>query len=212
MIKKCIICQKEFEAASWATKSCSKQCRLKHNNNRAKKSIQNRLDTFNCKECGKEVTRYRIRNGFCSRNCASKKYIADGTYNKWKKYIPKKRTAEEEINYKLRKGVSKIILFYLKKQLMPKTSATWINLPYKPNDLREHLEKQFDNNMSWDNYGIYWTIDHIIPQSKLLFKDFNDENFLKCWRLENLRPLEKIANIKKSNKLIGEANGTEKEN
>jgi hypothetical protein len=212
MIKNCIICEKQFEAASWATKSCSKQCRLKHNNSRRKKTNLNHLDTFNCKECGIEVTRYRIRSGFCSRSCASKKYIADGTFNQWKKYIPKKRTAEEEVNLKLRKGVSKLIRFYLFKQLIPKTSSTWKNLPYTPKDLKEHLEKQFDDNMSWNNYGKYWTIDHIIPQSKLLFKDFNDENFLKCWRLENLRPLEKIANIKKSNKIIGETNGTEKEN
>jgi hypothetical protein len=28
-----------------------------------------------------------------------------------------------------------------------------------------------------------------------------DENFKKCWALDNLQPLEAIANIKKSNRL-----------
>lgn len=29
-----------------------------------------------------------------------------------------------------------------------------------------YLESQFDDKMSWDNYGSYWEIDHIHPLSK----------------------------------------------
>ena len=60
--------------------------------------------------------------------------------------------------------------------------------------------------MSWDNWGPYvkdnktWQIDHIIPQSKLVYTSMEDDNFKKCWALENLRPLESIENIKKGNK------------
>lgn len=206
MNKNCIICSKEYEAKNWASKTCSNECRLKHNNNRKKKTIQNHLDTFNCKVCNNQVTRYRIRNGFCSRSCASKFYLKNGAYDKWIEYIPESRTEQEKINYKLRKNVSKIIRFYLFKQLVPKTSSTWKKLPYTPEELRKYLENQFDENMSWQNYGTYWVIDHIYPQSKLLFKTFDDENFLRCWSLENLRPLEKIENIKKSNRIINEQN------
>jgi hypothetical protein len=206
MNKVCIICNKEYEAKNWASKTCSNECRLQHNNNRKKKTIQNHLETFNCKFCNKEVIRYRIRNGFCSRSCASKMYIQNGTYKNWIKFIPKKRTEEQKINHKLRKNVSKIIRFYLFKQLIPKSSSTWKKLPYTPEELRKHLEKQFDENMNWENYGIYWHIDHIYPQSKLLFQSFDDENFIKCWSLDNLRPLEKIENIKKSNRIIDEKN------
>jgi len=28
------------------------------------------------------------------------------------------------------------------------------------------LENQFDQNMTWENYGKYWEIDHIHPLSK----------------------------------------------
>lgn len=73
-------------------------------------------------------------------------------------------------------------------------------LPYSMEDLRVHLEKQFDKNMNWANYGSYWHIDHIIPQSRLPYTSMYDENFQKCWALSNLRPLEAIENIKKSNK------------
>ena len=34
------------------------------------------------------------------------------------------------------------------------------------NEYSEYLENQFDKNMSWENYGEYWEIDHIIPLSK----------------------------------------------
>ncbi len=50
--------------------------------------------------------------------------------------------------------------------------------------LKEHLESQFDNKMSWKNYGSYWVLDKIIP-----LKSFqsNDE-IKKIWALKNLRP------------------------
>jgi 5-methylcytosine-specific restriction endonuclease McrA len=60
--------------------------------------------------------------------------------------------------------------------------------------------------MNWDNYGKYnkdkmtWQIDHKIPQSKLPFKSFDDDNFRKLWALDNLQPLETVANIKKGNR------------
>jgi G:T-mismatch repair DNA endonuclease (very short patch repair protein) len=84
MKKKCVVCESDFEANNWATKSCSDECRKKHNTRRQKVNRENNLDTFCCSYCGKEVTRFRIRNGFCSRSCASKKYTKNGTYDEWR--------------------------------------------------------------------------------------------------------------------------------
>lgn len=47
-------------------------------------------------------------------------------------------------------------------------------------------------------------IDHIIPQSALLYNSLEHPNFLKCWALENLRPLDARENILKRNKIITE--------
>lgn len=93
MTKNCIICIKEFQTKSKNHKDvvCSKECQRKYRNQKRKITNQNHLDTFNCKFCGKQVTRYRIRNGFCSRSCASKKYIHDGTYDKWRYRIQEKQ-------------------------------------------------------------------------------------------------------------------------
>lgn len=67
-------------------------------------------------------------------------------------------------------------------------------VPYKLQDLKNHLESQFDENMNWDNYGTYWEVDHIIPQNLFNFSSVEDKEFQICWSLLNLRPLEKIAN------------------
>jgi hypothetical protein len=41
--------------------------------------------------------------------------------------------------------------------------------------------------MNWDNYGSYWSIDHVIPVCKF---DLTDENEnLKCWNWTNLMPV-----------------------
>lgn len=61
------------------------------------------------------------------------------------------------------------------------------------------LESNFNENISWNNYGIYWDIDHVIPLSKF---DFNNEVELQiCYNWINLRPLEKKINILKSDKI-----------
>ena len=84
-----------------------------------------------------------------------------------------------------------------------KVGRKWESLVgYTLKELIIHLESQFDNLMSWNNYGSYWWIDHYKPQSLFNFKTAEDKKFQKCWALSNLQPLEKIANIKKSNSYI----------
>jgi hypothetical protein len=81
-------------------------------------------------------------------------------------------------------------------------------LPYTAEELVKHIESLWEPWMNWGNHGKYranedtWQIDHIIPQSKLKFKDFNDPNFHTLWALKNLQPLETMANIKKGNKIL----------
>jgi hypothetical protein len=53
-----------------------------------------------------------------------------------------------------------------------------------------YLEKQFDENMNWENYGTYWEIDHIQPLSKG-----------GSFHYPNTRPLNITENRKKYNKL-----------
>jgi hypothetical protein len=57
--------------------------------------------------------------------------------------------------------------------------------------LRAHLEKQFQPGMSWDNYG-RWHIDHIIPLSAFNLSDPNQLS--TACHFSNLQPLWKKDN------------------
>ena len=62
--------------------------------------------------------------------------------------------------------------------------------------LREWIENKFTKEMSWDNYGEYWVVDHIVP---LRFFDLNNENDMRlCWNYKNLMPLLREDNLKKN--------------
>ena len=81
------------------------------------------------------------------------------------------------------------------------------NLGYTAEDLVEHIENQFDERMSWENWGqldesgeFRWQIDHIIPQSHYKYVSLEEPMFAECWKLENLRPLCALENAKKGNK------------
>jgi hypothetical protein len=74
---------------------------------------------------------------------------------------------------------------------------------YKAKDLKQHLENQFKDNMSWDNYGKKgWHIDHIIPISWWKYKSPEDREFKQCWALANLQPLWAEDNYKKNNLFV----------
>lgn len=73
-------------------------------------------------------------------------------------------------------------------------------LGYTVDELKVHLENQFETGMSWDNYG-EWEIDHIIPVSAHNYETPEDVDFQRCWALTNLRPLWKSENRSKGAKL-----------
>lgn len=66
-------------------------------------------------------------------------------------------------------------------------------------ELREHLESQFTEGMSWDNYGMYgWHIDHIKPCAK--FDLTVDSEQRECFHYTNLQPLWAEDNLRKAAK------------
>jgi hypothetical protein len=103
-----------------------------------------------------------------------------------------------DVRLKLKEHVSK----HIGRQIKKNGQSSWDFLPYSVQELRNHLEAQFDENMNWENYGTYWHIDHIVPQSLFDIKELGDEQMLNCWSLINLQPLERLENISKGNKIL----------
>ncbi len=72
-------------------------------------------------------------------------------------------------------------------------------LQYTPEQLITHLELQFKDTMGWNNYG-EWHVDHKLPITHFNISEIGDEEFMRCWSLDNLQPMWGIENIRKSNK------------
>ena len=60
---------------------------------------------------------------------------------------------------------------------------------------KKWLEFQFDENMTWENQGTYWHIDHVIPC--VIFDFTQEECIYHCFDWKNTRPLEKNENMAK---------------
>lgn len=123
-------------------------------------------------------------------------------------YIKKRRN--NDVGFNLRSQISKRVAETLKNNNSSKNGKSIFDfLQYTMNELKEHLEAQFEPWMNWNNYGKYnskvwddndsttwiWNLDHIIPQSLLSYSSMEEDNFKKCWSLENLRPLSAKQNL-----------------
>lgn len=81
--------------------------------------------------------------------------------------------------------------------------STFDLLGYTVEELKSHLEKQFQPGMSWENYNRHgWHIDHKIPLSAHNYETPDDEDFKRAWALSNLQPLWAKENLSKSDKLF----------
>lgn len=70
-------------------------------------------------------------------------------------------------------------------------------------ELKIYIENQFQEGMSWENYGRDgWNIDHRIPLAKF---DLTDrEQFLKACNYTNLRPMWATDNFSKNDRILPE--------
>lgn len=94
----------------------------------------------------------------------------------------------------IRKKISSYITLRIKKAgLNGKIErCKYVNIK----NMVKNLEDQFDDEMTWENYGVYWDIDHIVPQCLFDFTDI--EQIRTCWSEENVRPTVREENAKKA--------------
>ena len=119
---------------------------------------------------------------------------------KTKRDYERNRKARDPL-YKLISNFRTAIYQVLKESNVVKNEHYFDVLPYSQEELIQHLENQFTDDLTWDNYG-EWHVDHIIPISSFNIQEMGDEEFIKCWSLENLQPLWGEENIRKSNSVL----------
>lgn len=102
---------------------------------------------------------------------------------------------QTDVEFKLKQNVSRRI-----REILPlKTLRTNKYLGCSNFHIRNHLESQFTEGMTWDNYTTDgWHIDHRIPCSA--WDLTNGFEVLCCFNWRNLQPMWGNENIKKNNK------------
>ena len=119
---------------------------------------------------------------------------------KTKRDYERNRKASDPL-YKLITNFRTAIWTVLKESNVDKYGHYFDILQYTPEELIIHLEKQFKDDMTWDNYGI-WHVDHKLPITSFDIQEMGDEEFMRCWCLDNLQPMWGEENIRKSNKVF----------
>jgi hypothetical protein len=99
--------------------------------------------------------------------------------------------------YNIARSVRSRLRRFLKSKNVTKKNKTFDIVGCTPQFLKEYLEAQFTNGMSWDNRS-EWHIDHIIPLSSVKTED----ELYKLCHYKNLQPLWAEDNLKKSNKIL----------
>jgi hypothetical protein len=88
---------------------------------------------------------------------------------------------------------------FLKSKNLNLNNGTFKMVGCTQEELKLHLELQFDDKMSWCNYGYFgWHIDHIIP----LDSAKTEADVYKLSHYTNLQPLWFKDNYKKGNKIL----------
>jgi len=201
-----------------------KTCRAKRDKEyTARPEIQEKLKIYRREYFSRPDVKERMQEYNSRPEVKARRALKQRAYQKtarwkewWAKYKSKGRTSatrardrarsraryKNDILYRMRMRMSTAVGRALKRNNGSKLGESVMKyLPYDMKDLKEHLENLFVDNMSWENYGTDWQIDHIYPQSKLPYDSMQHPNFQKAWALKNLRPLGVSENLSKNDKI-----------
>jgi len=158
------------------------------------------------REKNKDSVREYVKTWYEQNKEYRKKYLKEYRENNVDKIRQIKRDYERNRKsrdplYKLISNFRTAIYQVLKENNVEKNKSYFDILQYTPEELINHLEKQFTDTMTWDNYGI-WHVDHKLPITSFNIQEMGDDEFMRCWSLNNLQPMWGEENIRKSNNII----------
>ena len=140
-----------------------------------------------CRRCARE----KAAETYASpEGCAKKKAYQYSEETKKRRRAWKKKKFSESPGHRAAARLQVRMSIALSARGITKPAHVSTSLGCSYDELRSHLERQFAEGMSWENYGRKpgcWSIDHIVPLSLV---DLNDaEQFRKVVHFTNLRPL-----------------------
>lgn len=161
--------------------SSCKRCKLKW---RQENKIITNLTNKRSRD--KHIEKHRTRNSLYQKN------------NKEKINLRMVIRRKNEPIFKLKCLIRSRVWNFFNYNNITKRNKTFDIVGCSPEFLKEHIEKQFTDGMSWDLMGEHIHIDHIIPLSLAN----TEEEIYKLCHYTNLQPLWSKDNLKKSNKIL----------
>jgi hypothetical protein len=206
-VKTCNKCGKTLPATDEYFPNCKgklvgpcKDCRQQEYLANREKRVQQSREYYrnNKQQCLKLNKEYRKNNSEWYRDYNKQYYLenTDKIKSSAKKSLQKRMNEDEGflILQRCRKRAYDALKGYVK------SARTRQLLGCSADTLREHIEQQFENGMTWGNYG-KWHVDHIMPCA--LFDFTKKEDQQKCFHCTNLQPLWASENLSKSDKVDG---------
>lgn len=106
-----------------------------------------------------------------------------------------KNKYNSDVQFKIKTKFRTALSSYMIGKVDSSFISLYVNLTQ--DELVEYIQSLFTPDMSWDNYGKVWELDHIKPVCKF---DLTVESDLhKCYYYTNLRPILKQHNRRKHN-------------
>jgi hypothetical protein len=175
-------------------KSCRKIIKKKYYDENQIKILEKKKNFYeNNKEYLKQKSLEYHYNNVKKIKERKKQYYQNNKY-KFNEY--NKIKYQTNVLYKIGKLARRRVYDYIFKNNI-KIEKTFDIVGCTPEFLKEHLETQFKNGMSWENQG-QWHIDHIIPLSSAKTEE---EVYQLCY-YTNLQPLWAKDNQSKGNKIL----------
>lgn len=206
-MKVCIKCKLSKEIVSFNKKrNTCKECQAIIKREWYNKNRQYALDyrrNYHRDNFNKEVNykkEYNAKNILAIREYNKAKYTnnKDAEIKRVADYTTER--LKVDLVYRLKFNIRRRLSSAIKRKGQNKIYSTIRGIGCTAVELKKYLEERFDDKMSWENYGSYWHIDHIIPLAS--FNLMNKEQFEKACHYTNLQPLEAKENLRKHCKII----------
>jgi hypothetical protein len=209
------------------TKKCSKCKEIKELSEFYKNGKNKDGFDYNCKKCVKKYRKEYYKNNPEKVKETNKKYVENNrekvlnrkrNYNKknnhkykeyWRNYRGEnlehirenkrkwqRKKTKEDIQYKIRMNLKSRLNSAIKNG--NKAGSAVDDLGCTINEFMNYMRTKFTKEMSWDNWGEIWHIDHIKPL--VSFDLENREEFLKACHYTNTQPLLVFDNLSKGAK------------
>lgn len=197
MSKTCIKCGTKGDLNLFvATKNCCKQCEkeYKKNHREANKEKLKEKSTKYYRENREQILQ-RVALDYANNKQRKLEYQKEyASLNKEKisayKMEYQRNRRQNDSVYKLKYVVGRLIRNSLRCKGLSKNKKSIQILGCDIGFFKTYLEEKFTADMCWDNYGVIWDLDHIIPLSTAV----TEEEVIRLNHFTNLQPLDSHIN------------------